>query len=140
MRNSIFLSSLILIGAALIGGCKPADQAARNVPADEPQDVKTVAVVLCGKCGHEKGSESCCSDDCEVCDQCKLHKGSALCCKVSEELRGKDMCTACGHVANGEECCKDGCAVCSKCGMHEGSPLCCKLNVDSEATTDDTSN
>lgn len=35
-------------------------------------------------CGHEKGTDDCCSEEGELCE-CGFHKGSALCCKVKGE-------------------------------------------------------
>lgn len=139
MRNPLLLFCLFLIGAMTLGGCKPAEKSASNVPANNAGVVKPVSAVLCGKCGHEKGSAICCSDDCATCDKCQLHVGSALCCKVAEDVRGKDMCTACGHIASGGECCKDGCTICAKCGLHKGSPLCCKLTTDADTPDEEGS-
>jgi hypothetical protein len=127
-RNSVVC--LVTVMLLLVGCQKPADTTV-------PGDTTTVAMVLCGKCGHEKGSAQCCADDCETCAICGLHVGSQLCCKVAEEFRGNDMCLKCGHIAGSDECCKDGCVICTKCGLHEGSPLCCKLTAAAETETDE---
>lgn len=116
-------------------GCEPQSSA----PAPKADREATVAMVLCGKCGHQKGSAECCKDECIICSTCGLHSGSTLCCKVAEEFRGQDMCMLCGHVADSDACCKDGCEICEKCKLHKGSPLCCKLTDGDDSAAGDTS-
>ena len=89
-------------------------------------------VILCGMCGEETGSDSCCADGAEKCDSCGLHKGTALCCKVPEDMKGKDMCMSCGNAAGSEQCCAEGAEECGKCGLHKGSALCCKIEAEAE--------
>ena len=85
---------------------------------------------LCGSCGDEKGSESCCSESAEACAGCGLTKGSKLCCvELPADAKGKDLCGSCGHVAGSESCCAEDAEKC-ECGMAKGSPLCCKLKTD----------
>lgn len=98
---------------------------------DHDGESHEVATKLCGGCGDEKGSESCCSETAAKCDSCGLNKGSALCCvELEESVAGKDMCGKCGHAAGTEQCCAADAEKCS-CGMAKGSPLCCKVKLTS---------
>ena len=123
--------------ALFVGGCQPPASDTTSDPGNDTSavevDTHLVSAVLCGKCGHAKGSETCCDESGETCD-CGFHKGSALCCKGVEG--GQDYCTKCGEVADSETCCAEGVEAC-ECGMHKGSPLCCKL-VDKETAEEST--
>ncbi len=88
---------------------------------------------LCGSCGDEKGTESCCAESAEKCTDCGLTAGSKLCCvELDADAKGKDLCGSCGHVAGSENCCAEDAEKCD-CGMAKGSPLCCKLKSEEAA-------
>ena len=90
------------------------------------------AALLCGKCGEEKGTDSCCAEDAEKC-ACGMTKGSALCCKeLGEDVAGKDICSGCGHAVEADEHhhCDEDCETCDKCGLHADAPACCKLDKE----------
>jgi len=88
--------------------------------------VKNEKVMLCGKCGHIKGTEQCCKADAETCDKCGLHKGAPGCCKIE---KGEDiqLCSKCGEIKGKDKCCKADAEKCGKCGLNKGAPGCCKL-------------
>ena len=83
-------------------------------------------VTICGGCGQEKGSDSCCAEGAEKCSECSLAKGSPGCCKLTSG-EDSELCRKCGQVAGGDGCCKDGAEKCDDCGLTKGSPGCCKI-------------
>ena len=126
-----WISLLCALSVTLVG-CQPADDAgdgntttaASNSSATETVEVATI---LCGQCGEEKGSATCCAQTAETCE-CGMHKGSALCCvELPADAAGKDICSQCGHVAEAGHTCDGDCEKCAECGLHAGSPACCKL-------------
>ncbi len=131
VRPVCLISALMLVAAL---GCDNPETTTPTALATESAATTVPAkVILCGMCGEETGSETCCADGAEKCDSCGLHKGTALCCKVPEELKGKDMCMSCGNAAGSEQCCAAGAEECDKCGLHNGSALCCKLDAEAES-------
>lgn len=129
IKQVITLASCALFVVVAIG-CAP-EAIDGTAASGDATPVAATGDVLCGQCGHDKGSEACCSDDCTSCEKCGLHEGSELCCAVSEAAAGKDMCAKCGHAA-GESCCEDECETCADCGKHAGSELCCKQEAGTE--------
>ncbi len=131
----LFLASII---ALVSFGCAPgdsADTATDDTPA-APADGDTAeahpehATMLCGKCGHEAGSDSCCAEGAETCD-CGMHKGSKLCCvELGEDAAGKNVCTGCGVAVGADEHhhCDATADKCEKCGLNAGSAGCCKIS------------
>ena len=138
MSRSFYGLMLALMFAVWTIGCAPSDttESTDEVPAVETGEETAEAhpehhTLLCGKCGHEKGTESCCAEGAETCEKCGLHAGSKLCCaELSEDAAGKDICSGCGHVAEGHHHCDENCEKCESCGMHAGSPACCKLKAE----------
>ena len=115
----------VLLASLLLLGCVGEDKKEESSDAGDKEGI--TAAVLCGSCGHEKGTDACCADDAEVCEGCSLHKGSELCCKELGDAKGKDICKGCGDACeDGHKCATDG-EECSKCGLHKGSAACCKL-------------
>ena len=89
---------------------------------------ETVAVggniVLCGQCGHIKGTSVCCSKEAARCS-CGAIKGSPGCCNLKKDRADLILCSKCGQVKGGEECCQGLEKKCGKCGKEKGSPGCC---------------
>mgnify|MGYP007059381333 CR=1 FL=1 len=102
-----------------------------------PEITPVAAFAICGDCGHQKETTSCCAEGADVCADCGLHAGSPGCCKIEKGQTGVEIC-ACGHIKGDENCCNDTAARCAKCGMFEGSPGCCK--IDTSAGTAAASN
>ncbi len=88
-KNIALFMVLLLCGTLALGCAKKADDGgaapasgdnggggAEGEETSSMDTAMTTQVVFCGKCGHEKGSEACCADDCETCE-CGMHKGSA---------------------------------------------------------------
>lgn len=118
--------SLALVMAILAAACWGCTSNVETPPAATSASAATHGK-LCGSCGDEKGSDSCCSEDAEKCTECGLNKGSKLCCvELPADAKGKDLCASCGNVAGSAACCDKDAEVCD-CGMAKGSPLCCKL-------------
>lgn len=115
------------IAALAIAGC---GQSATQ-PDLSLDDVTPTSLTLCGACGEEKGSQTCCAEGAEVCTECALHKGSPGCCKIE---KGEDvtLCSGCGEAKGSEACCAEGAEICD-CGFHKGSPAC-KLKKAEEET------
>ncbi len=61
-------------------------------------------IVLCAKCGEEKGTDACCAPKAE-------------------------KCTKCGEVKGTEKCCAPPVEKCTKCGLEKGSAQCCKVEA-----------
>ena len=138
MNRSFYSLLLASIIALVAFGCAPSDttDTATDTPAADSSDSTAEAdhddhaTLLCGTCGHEKGSDSCCADGAETCE-CGKHKGSELCCvELSEDAAGKDICTGCGVAVGADEHhhCDATAEKCEKCGLNAGSTGCCKLN------------
>lgn len=81
-------------------------------------------IVLCGQCGHIKGTSVCCSKEAVRCG-CGAIKGSPGCCNLKKDRADLVLCSKCGHVKGGEECCQGLEKKCGKCGKEKGSPGCC---------------
>ena len=95
----------IVVVMTLVGCGGGASSGDGNTTADAATETATVAV-FCGKCGAEKGNESCCAADGAVCESCGLHKGTKLCCAaLADEAKGKDICSGCGQVAEATHTC-----------------------------------
>ena len=125
MKKLLYLGAVLGLFALAIG-CQPAAEDSEGADSGSGTETKEVAA-LCGDCGHEKGTDDCCADDCEKCESCDLHKGSTLCCKELGDAAGKDLCTSCGHETDSDKCCAEGAEKCESCDLHKGSALCCKL-------------
>ena len=130
MKRPVFGFVVVAALAVLTWGCAPADSTSDDdsVSSNEQETAGDDGqTLLCGTCGQEKGSDSCCDESAEKC-ACGMHKDSPLCCvEIGDDAAGKDLCKACGHVAEeGHECDED-CEKCADCGLHKGSPLCCKI-------------
>jgi ABC-type nickel/cobalt efflux system permease component RcnA len=136
MSKFFSLTTFVAVMAVACWGCTadtnttPAASSTTSEHADHDHaDHDHAHGKLCGSCGTEKGTESCCSETAEKCE-CGMAKGSALCCvELDASAKGKDLCTACGHVAGSTDCCAEGAEKCD-CGMAKGSPLCCKLKSE----------
>ena len=81
-------------------------------------------IVLCGQCGHIKGTSVCCSKEADRCS-CGAIKGSPGCCNLNKDRADLVLCSKCGQVEGGEECCQGLEKKCEKCGKEKGSPGCC---------------
>ena len=127
MKRTVFPLTLIALASAFFLGCaSETSQTVLTTPTSASAIDGATSGILCGKCGHDKGSSECCKEDSEMCASCNLHKESVLCCKLTGDFAGKDFCAKCGQVAEGEHSCEEGAEVCAKCNLHKGSPLCCK--------------
>lgn len=84
--------------------------------------------ILCGHCGHVKGSEACCAKDAEVCG-CGAHKGSPGCCLIKKAGKDVILCGNCGQAKGSDFCCDDKAKKCKSCGRAKGSPGCCLVGA-----------
>ena len=117
--NFRILISIVVIVFAVTGCNNSNKEAHKHVHVDGD-------IVLCGKCGDVKGTDTCCKSDVRC--GCGFIKGTAACCKT--EHTGEDMTLCgCGQVKGTDLCCTDQ-EKCSKCDKHKGSPGCC-LHVHS---------
>ena len=56
-------------------------------------------VILCGKCGEEKGTKKCCAKDAVKCKKCGLNKGAPGCCKMDGSGKNMVQCPKTGKLA-----------------------------------------
>ena len=99
------------------------------------KDLKVV--ILCGKCGEEKGTKKCCAKDAVKCKKCGLNKGAPGCCKMTADGKNMVQCPMTGKLmacpsksgkcdaAAVKAACAAGKTSCgagkSACGMKKGS-------------------